>query len=154
MARIVLLDAGSLGLVTHPRPEANREAALWLRDLLTADTSVMVPEISDYEVRRELIRARRTKGVARLDRLAANIGYLPINTEAMRHAATFWAEARNRGQPTASDESIDADVILAAQAKSLSKEENTNEIVVVTTNVGHLSRFVPAAHWRDISTSG
>lgn len=154
MARVVLLDAGPLGLVTHPRPEINREAALWLRDLLTAGATVMAPEISDYEVRRELIRAGRAKGVARLDRLAAEIGYLPISTEAMKQAAIFWAEARNQGQPTASDGSLDADVILAAQAKMLSNEENTKEVVVATTNVGHLSRFVKAAHWRDISASG
>ena len=29
----------------------------------------MIPEISDYEVRRELIRAQRTEGIRRLDQL-------------------------------------------------------------------------------------
>src|SRR5688500_7376958 len=39
----------------------------------------------------------------------------------MRQAALFWAQARQRGQPTAGDNSIDADVILAAQAATLSR---------------------------------
>lgn len=151
MAKTILLDAGPLGLVTHPRPEINREAALWLRNLLAVGVSVKVPEIADYEVRRELLRAGKTKGVARLDRLAEEVGYLPLNTKAARLAARFWADARRRGQPTASDESLDADVILAAQAAVLSEEDGVGEVVVATTNPGHLSRFVAAEVWRDIT---
>ncbi|MDQ3303880.1 MAG: nuclease [Actinomycetota bacterium] len=119
MSRTILLDAGPLGLVTHPRVEQNREAALWLRGLLAAGVSVLVPEISDYEIRRELLRAGRTRGLSRLDSLAEDLGYLPLTTEALRLAARFWDDARNQGQPTASDESLDADVILAAQAATL-----------------------------------
>lgn len=150
MVRTILLDAGPLGLVTHPRVEQNREAALWLRGLLSAGVPVLVPEISDYEVRRELLRAGRTRGLSRLDRLSEDLGYLPLTTEAMRLAASFWAEARRQGQPTASDESLDADVILAAQAATL--DEDTNEgVVVATTNPRHLSRFVSASLWQDIT---
>jgi len=47
-SRVVLLDAGPLGQVTHPRAEANREAALWLGNLLAEGVSVRVPEIADY----------------------------------------------------------------------------------------------------------
>lgn len=89
MAKTILLDAGPLGLVTHPRPEINREAALWLRNLLAAGVPVKVPEIADYEVRRELLRAGKTKSVERLDRLAEEVGYLPLNTKAARLAARF-----------------------------------------------------------------
>ncbi len=146
----MLLDAGPLGLVTHPRVEQNREAALWLRGLLSAGVPVLVPEISDYEVRRELIRAGRARGPSRLDQLARDLGYLPLTTEGMRLAANFWADARKRGQPTASDESLDADVILAAQAAILN--EGTEEgVVVATTNPRHLSRFVNASPWQDIA---
>lgn len=107
----------------------------------------MVPEIADYEVRRELIRAHRTAGVARLDALIARIGYLAITTSAMRQAATFWAEARQRGQPTAADAALDGDVILAAQAATLDRRD----VIVATTNTRHLSRFVDAALWSDIA---
>jgi len=64
----------------------------------------------------------------------------------MRHAALFWAHARRRGQPTASERSIDADAIVAGQAMSL----GVSDFVVATTNVGHLSRFVPAELWQNI----
>lgn len=151
MARTVLLDAGPLGLVTHPRVEQNREAALWLRGLLSAGVPVLVPEISDYEVRRELLRAGKTRGLSRLDQLAEDLGYLPLTTEALRLAASFWADARKQGQPTASDESLDADVILAAQAAILN-EGTDDGVVVATTNPRHLSRFVDARLWQDIAS--
>ena len=150
MARTVLLDAGPLGLVTHPRAEPNREAALWLRALLSAGVPVLVPEISDYEDRRELLRAGKSRGLSRLDQLAQDLGYLPITTEVMRLAAGFWAEARKQGQPTASDESLDADVILAAQAAILN-EDTDDDVVIATTNPRHLSRFVDARVWQEIA---
>ena len=108
---------------------------------------MVVPEIADYEVRRELTRARRVAGIARLDALIARVEYLAIETSAMRKAAQFWAEARQRGQPTASDAALDGDVILAAQAATL----NRSGVVVATTNTRHLSRFVPAELWTDMS---
>ena len=74
------------------------------------------------------------------------IEYVPLTTDAMRQAAAFWAEARQRGRPTADDKALDGDVILAAQVATL---ESSNG-VVATTNVGHLSRYVQAALWRDI----
>lgn len=149
MSRIVLLDAGPLGQVTHPRDEVNREVARWLGTLFDAGVIVRVPEISDYEVRRELLRASKAEGITRLDRLAEEIGYLPLTTEALRLAARFWADARNQGQPTAPDESIDADVILAAQA-TLAEEGGANTVEVATTNPRHLSRFVDARTWQEV----
>jgi hypothetical protein len=56
--------------------------------------------------------------------------------------------ARNLGQPTADDKALDADVILAAQVATMDK--GGDEAVVVTTNVGHLSRFVSAKLWSDV----
>ncbi len=108
---------------------------------------VMVPEIADYEVRRELLRARRTAGIARLDALITQVEYLAITTSAMRQAATFWAEARQQGRSTtAADPALDGDVILAAQAATLGRVD----VIVATTNARHLSRFVPAELWSDI----
>lgn len=150
MSQIVLLDAGPLGLVTNPN--ASDEALqcnLWLEGLLVAGVMVLVPEITDYEVRRELLRARKSVGVAQLDQLKETIGYLPLTTEVMLQAAAFWAEARQTGQPTADPKALDADVILAAQATLLVGIGHT--VVVATTNVGHLARFVLAQEWSTIS---
>ena len=74
------------------------------------------------------------------------VEYLAITTSAMRQAATFWAEARQQGRPTAADPALDGDVILAAQAATLGRVD----VIVATTNARHLSRFVPAELWSDI----
>ncbi|MEM7351263.1 MAG: PIN domain-containing protein [Acidobacteriota bacterium] len=146
MSRIVLLDAGPIGLVTNPkRSEMALACAQWLQSSIAQNTRIVVPEIADYEVRRELLRARKTKGLAKLDSLIEILDYLPLTTEVMRRAASLWAKARQQGQPTAGDKTIDADVILAAQAASLG-----DSAVIATTNVGHLKRFVSAELWQDL----
>jgi hypothetical protein len=121
-----------------------------MRTLLDGGTIVVIPEIADYEVRRELIGARLTKGILRLETLEtiSGITYLPITTAAMRLAAEFWAQSRRAGRPTADPKELDGDVIVAAQASSVAGEDD--DVTVATTNVGHLDRFVPAAAWRDI----
>lgn len=115
--------------------------------MLAAGARVIVPEIADYEVRRELLRANKPTSVARLDALAAATEYLPLNTQAMRRAAELWAIARQTGQPTAGDNTVDADVILIAQVETL----GVANAVIATTNVGHLSRFFPTELWTAIT---
>lgn len=152
MSRLILLDSGPLGLVTNPKEsDETRRCMAWLRASLASGARVMVPEISDYEVRRELIRAGKLKGVARLDALAERVGFLPVTSEVWRAAAGLWAEARNAGRATAPDSALDGDVILAAQAR-LAAEHNT-EVIIATTNVGHLGRFVDARPWETINPS-
>jgi predicted nucleic acid-binding protein len=80
---------------------------------------VIVPEIADYEVRRELIRRNSQRALANLDQLCTQLEYLPITTRGMRLAANLWAQARNAGLPTAAGHALDGDVVLAAQANSL-----------------------------------
>ena len=147
MSHTVLLDAGPLGVVTNPRRSRQSIAcAQWLQALVRHGSRAIVPEIADYEVRRELLRANKTRGLARLDALAGLLEYLPLATAAMRQAAIFWAQARQQGRPTADNKALDGDVILAAQAMTL----GVADVVIATTNVGHLSRFAPAALWPDI----
>lgn len=148
MSRVVLLDTGPLGLITHPnRSPKSVACSEWLHELIKAETRVLIPEIADYEFRRELLRARKSKGLVKLDELGRVLEYLPITTRAMRQAAAFWAEARHHGMPTADDKSIDGDVILAAQAVTCGAAET----VIATTNVGHLGRFTAAESWDQIA---
>ncbi|MGH9815226.1 MAG: type II toxin-antitoxin system VapC family toxin [Candidatus Acidiferrales bacterium] len=149
MSTFILLDAGPLGLATNPRASAAAEqCARWMESLSDRDVRIVVPEIADYEVRRELLRAEKLLGLQRLDQLRNTVDYLPITSECMLLAAQFWADCRKRGKPTAHDASLDADVILAAQAASLRDEGN--DVVIATTNVGHLSMFIPARRWMEI----
>ncbi|WP_174709840.1 nuclease [Nostoc sp. TCL240-02] len=144
MSRVIVLDAEPLGLITNPKLSPESAACTqWLQTHLTLGSRVLIPEIADYEVRRELLRANKIKGIARLDDLGKFIEYLPIRTVAMRQAAKLWAQARQQGQPTASDKTIDGDMILVAQAMTL----EVPDIVIATTNVGHLSRFIAAELW-------
>ena len=54
----------------------------------------------------------------------------------MRLAAEFWSQVRRAGLPTADPQALDADCILAAQATLLGGPGD--DIVIATTNVGHL----------------
>jgi predicted nucleic acid-binding protein len=150
VSHTIVLDAGPLGLVTNPKNSPQSLAcAQWLQALVASGVQVILPEISDYEVRRELLRAQKQKGIERLDALAGLLQYLPLSTAAMRQAAALWAKARQQGQPTAGDKALDGDVILAGQAMTF----DAPDVVVATTNVGHLSRFIPAELWQNIEPS-
>ncbi len=122
MTKTIILDTTPLGLaVQRPgRPTADA-CQLWIADCVRADHRILVPEVADYEVRRELIRAQKATSIARLDAFNAAVTgrYPPITTTAMRLAADLWAQARNQGVPTADVQALDSDVILAAQALSL-----------------------------------
>jgi predicted nucleic acid-binding protein len=141
----IVLDASPLSLLCYPdlRVPVVDEINLWLEGHDLAGRIVYVPEIADYEVRRELIRAGKVRSIRKLDALISRAAYLPLNTTTMRRAAELWAQSRNLGTPTAPPEALDADVILAAQAEQVGG-------IVATDNVAHLARFVPAKHWRDI----
>ena len=147
MSRGIVLDAGPLGMITHrggvPEVDACKK---WLLGHAEKGTRIAVPEIADYEVRRELLRAGKVHGVQRLDALIDTFEYLPLTTDVLRKAAALWADVRRRGLPTADPKALDADVILAAQAHAISAAE----VVVATTNEKHLSRLVAASLWREI----
>ena len=146
---IIFLDAGPLGQVTNPNMTAEALACTqWMEQRLEVGDEVLVPEIADFEVRRELLRARKTAGIRQLDLLKASIGYVALTTEMMLLAAEFWAAARQRGRPTAGNQALDADVILAAQVEVFRRQDR--EVVLTTGNVGHLAQFTDARPWREI----
>lgn len=152
MIRLIALDAGPLSLVTqrHGIQEAD-QCRRWIATCVAKGIHVVAPEIADYEVRRELRRASKSAGLARLDAFiaAAPDRYLPITTVAMRLAADLWAQMRQAGTPTADPHALDGDVILAAQVLTIGLP--TTELVVATTNVRHLDRLLPAQLWSNIS---
>jgi predicted nucleic acid-binding protein len=152
MPEFVLLDSGPLGIASgrpgSPMPDRCRN---WIDGLLARGVEVIVPEIADYEVRRELTRARAYPSLLRLDQLVAagRLAYAPVTTAEWRQAAVFWADARARGLPTASQDSLDADVILAACAATIAQPGDL--VIVATMNVGHLARYCDARLWTTIT---
>ena len=145
---LIVLDSGPLGLVSNPTQVGQAKTAWeWAQAHIGAGNDLVVPEIADYEVRRELIRADKTQGLARLDVLCASLWYEPLTTGVMRQAAQLWAQARNDGLATAHDAALDGDVILAAQALGL---QQNHDVTVATTNPAHLGRYVQADIWSDV----
>lgn len=146
MARIIAFDAGPTGLACG-RPDKPEVAAIldWMRRAAgKGRTMIVLPEVVDYEVRRNLLSIEHGGGsVRRLDELVRPGGlliYLPINTAAMRRAARLWSEARRGGYSTAGEKAIDGDVILAAQALEYIGEGD--RLIVATGNETDLSRYV------------
>lgn len=151
MSRVIFLDSGPLSLVTHEPGVAAADACRgWLAGVLSRGERVVVAEIVDYELRRELIRANKVAAVTRLDAFNRSTPdrFLPITTTAMRLAAGLWATARQHGIPTSDPKELDIDVVLAAQALSFGIPPA--DLVVATTNVVHLARFLSADLWQNL----
>lgn len=66
-SRPLVLDTGPLGKIAHPKRHA--DIAVWFRDLIVAHTVIVIPEIADYEVRRNFLLEKLTKSIERLDGL-------------------------------------------------------------------------------------
>ncbi len=142
MINAIILDSMLLGEIVHPR--RNQAVKEWLRQILGLNIDVILSEIADYELRRELLHRNFSHSIERLDQLKEVLTYLPLTTQVMLKAAELWAEARKGGRPTADAKALDGDVILAAQALQVGA-------IVATENVGHLSLFVEARSWKEIS---
>jgi predicted nucleic acid-binding protein len=140
LTKPVMLDSNVLGRVALPKIKPDIKG--WFDALLLSGVQVIIPEISDYEVRRELLRIQSFSSIARLDFLKTSLIYQPISTNTMLSASQLWADARNRGRPTAANNRLDADVILAAQAIESSA-------TIISENTAHLTQFVPTVRWQD-----
>ncbi len=152
---IVFVDTGVLGLLSSPNDKLEaQQCQQWLYSLLARGVYVLSSDLCDYEVRRSLIldgmRKPSHQGLANLDELGNIIDFLPITQPVMPHAAQLWAMSRHQGMPTADDKTLDNDVIIAAQCQLFQQENLGQRLVIATTNVKHLSRFLESRRWQDI----
>ena len=143
MSKPIILDSGPLGRLTHADYSRNRDVRAWLSNLLDRDVLVFLPEIADFEIRRNLILENLTGSLANLDDLPSLITYLPIMTADMRLAAELWAKSRRSGRSVGDPKELNADVILAAQAIR-------HGATIATDNIGHLGQFAEARLWATI----
>ncbi len=150
----VVLNTTPLGLVTQRPGHVGGDACrAWYASLTRIGCLFFVPEIADYEMRREFIRQANWGAVARLEVFNAAVTgqYLPQTTPAVRLAADLWARVRNQRRTTAPPEALDADALIAAQANLLNPTAfSLAATVVATANVGHLSVLTNAVLWSDI----
>lgn len=149
MSYFIVLDSGVLGIVSHPDPSDDSIACTkWMLGHILQGNPIVIPEIVDYEIRREYTRRNNQRALRKLDSLYNYTEYLPIITEATRKAGELWAWARNSGHITAPMHDLNADVILAAQVSVAVTEAEAK--IIATTNVRHLAPFADARLWRDI----
>ena len=91
MTKVVVIDSGPVRLLCRrevtPPVDACRE---WQVDVVAHHARIILPEIVDYEERRELIRLNSLSSIERLDSLTMLHECLPLTTE--RVSAEF-----NRG---------------------------------------------------------
>ena len=97
------MDTSPLSLLCQ-RPAKSPEVFAchqWIKSLAASNWDIYLPEIADYEVRRELVRLGYTASIVRLDKLQSSLHHLAITTAVMRRAADEWANVRRLGLATA-----------------------------------------------------
>jgi len=118
----ILLDTGPLGILCNPHAGADTVAChRWTKEMARLGATIYIPEICDYELRRELLRTGLSRSVHRLNELRTEYKYECITTELMLRAAQ-------------------ANILIDAGIN----------VVIATENATHLSRFAPAARGQDI----
>jgi hypothetical protein len=134
-----------------------------MRSHLSKGVRFLLPEIADYEVRRNEILetligpfgpSQSAAAIYLLDQLKKTITYVPLTTPTVLLAAQLWAEQRKGhgpGHPTRSPK-LDGDVILTAQA--IETSSGRDKIVIATMNLKDFL-FIPtttvtAAEWNKI----
>lgn len=145
----LVIDTNILGKLCHPKSKKNRPIASWFAEALRGGKySFFIPSIADYELRRKLLHLLKKKqveeaSIQRLDQLLGSLDYIDLESRTLRIAARLWAEARSKGLSTAPENSIDGDVLIAAQAKEVGG-------IVLTENKEHLSRYVEVKGLADL----
>lgn len=154
MARTIILDSFPLSCVGKSRgaaPTLTDHCRQWIRDCVLAGNSILVPAIIYYEVLRELERLGAAAQIVRLRSFCFQEPkrFLSLTTPHLEDAAQLWAQSRNTGLPTGSEDALDGDVLLCAQVLSLGLI--SEDYVVATTNVKHLAPFVNCELWSNIT---
>lgn len=141
----LVIDTGVLGRICNPslfETLFNIMKSMIAEDI---DTVFILPEVVDYEERRKLqhlaryskdagTKANAQEALRRLDIVHQTFTTAAMTNQVVREAAKLWALARSKGRPTASDKSVDFDVIIASHCR-LEKAQ------VLTFNRTHLTSY-------------
>ncbi|MEG4442738.1 hypothetical protein QUB47_34630 [Microcoleus sp. AT9_B5] len=157
---IVILDSNILTLLVTPLDEKLSEdekltkeihqCTKWFERLLSKGARIIVSDICDYELRRELIGIK-SKSVQELDNLRDLIEFQPVTFAVLEKAAELWAEARYLSQYNKIKENIDVDCILAAQWCLLKEQYPGRKVIIATKNIKDFQRVTDCDVWQNIT---
>lgn len=122
-----LLDTNVITRILKRQTDAQRVNGK-LQSLLKQNALILISPIVFYELARLLYKKQAKTHLAFLEGLVARFEWIDLKRTTWTLAAQFWANCRRKGKPTG--EGLDADVLIAAQAKE-------HDAVVVTDNVHH-----------------
>lgn len=89
--KIIFLDSDPLSFLSDARIRPiTTSISAWATSLLAAGHIIYVPEVIDYELRRELLRAGKGESIKELDAQKSRFVYAPLTTAAMLLAADLW----------------------------------------------------------------
>ena len=147
--KTVVLD--SLPLAELCRKKIKNEVGDLLLFLRNRKITLRVAEITEYELRRELLRSERYRSNNRLNKFYLTKRVIPIDRLALIKASEIWAELRNSGMPTAGNVRIDIDTIMVAQSLTLKKD--FEEVIFLTSDPEDISIFchygIKVWKWQD-----
>jgi hypothetical protein len=85
MNSIIVLDARPLLQICHPRKWQG--ISDWSAEAVASGWRIVIPEITDYEVRRLLLKRGATRQLKELNGNVEDLYYAPLTTALMREAA-------------------------------------------------------------------
>lgn len=123
-----LPDTNTIECILEKRRDAHTRIKEKLQAVLGQNALVLMSPVVFYELARLLYKKKAEKQLASLEKLVNLFNWCDLNRTTWESGSKLWANCRRRGKPTG--EGLDADVLIAAQAK----EHNA---VVVTNNIRH-----------------
>lgn len=84
LQRKLLLDSNVIGKICHPTK--HQDVRVWF-GAAVREHEVLLPEVGDYELRRELLRIGSRRSLRRLDELTRELRYVTVTTATWREAA-------------------------------------------------------------------
>jgi predicted nucleic acid-binding protein len=153
---LVFLDTNILGVLSNPKQfQEVIGCQTWFERLLARGVYFVSSELCFYEVKRGLILAKKrgdlSQGLEKLQDLRQLIDVLVIDEQIADLASEIWSLSRLQGSPTASETSLDIDIIISAHWQLLKQQFEGRYVVIATTNVKHLSLFAEAQEWYSIN---
>ncbi|MCX7837887.1 MAG: PIN domain-containing protein [Anaerolineae bacterium] len=128
-----LLDTNILSAIL--RKDATVEQRL--RQAIVDDDNLLLSVVVYFEIKRGLLKRDAKKQMATFEYLSNQFAWCDVIVEDWELAAHLWAERFKRGKPI-----VDADVLIAAQAKRL-------DAILVTDNIKDFADLgVKTENWK------